>query len=195
MKLMTKTSERGAVLIIVLVMVGIFMIIVTSLVGSSNINLRIAGNQQNRMEAKVTARNAMEIYLSNPANFSLPLPTTVQKIGTDFNGDDDPSTEADDINTMDMWADIPPPVCTRSTRIAIADLDVSQPDQAQCIGSGSGQNTGIIGETGPATSGNSWCTRMNWEVRATVDDVAATGANIDMYQGVYMLAVVGTSCP
>lgn len=188
------SSQRGAVLIIVLVMVGIFMIIVTSLVSSSNINFRIAGNQQNRMEAKITARNAMETYLSNPANFSLPLPTSAQLIGTDFDGDDDPSTDADDINTMDMWASVAPPRCTRSTTIAVSELDISKPDEAQCIGSASGQNTGIIGASGPITSGNSWCSRMNWEVASTVDD-QSTGAKLAMYQGVYMLAVVGTSCP
>ncbi len=184
--------ERGAVLIIVLVMVGIFMIIVTSLVGSSNINFRIAGNQQYRMEAKIAARNAMERYISNPANFTLPLPTSTQLIGTDFTGDDNPASETDDQNTMEVWASIAPPVCMRSRTIPISDLDISKPDEAQCLGSGSGQNTGILGSGGAA--GNSWCARLNWDVNSVVND-ATTGAKIDMHQGIFMLAVVGTSCP
>ncbi|MBB3047509.1 type II secretory pathway pseudopilin PulG [Litorivivens lipolytica] len=182
--MISRNQQQGAILVIVLVMVGIFMIIVTSLVSSSNINFRIAGNQQYRMEAKLAARNGMEAYISNPANFTLPLPINAEEIGTDFDGD----------GTDDLIASVAPPNCTRSTIITIPELDVSNPSEAQCLGSGSLATTGIFGGSGGVTSGNSWCSRMNWDVASTVNN-ANTGAGIEMHQGVYMLAVVGTSCP
>ncbi len=178
------SRERGATLVIVLVMVGIFMIIVTSLVSSSSINFKIAGNQQYRVEAKLAARNGMEAYISNPANFALPLPVNAEEIGTDFNGD----------GVDDMIASVAPPDCTKSTIIKVPELDVSNPNEAQCLGSGSMASTGIFGGSGGVTSGNSWCSRMNWDVASTVAD-GATGAGIEMHQGIYLLAIVGTSCP
>ena len=180
-----KSTQHGAVLIIVLVMVGIFMIIVTSLVGSSNINFRIAGNQQYRMEAKIAARHGLETYLSNDANFELPLPNADVPVGIDFDGD----------NVDDLVAVLPPAVCTKAETIKVSELNPTVQADAQCLGSGAGQQSGIIGGTGSgSTAGNSWCSRMNWQVSAAVND-DATGASVNMFQGIFMRAVVGTPCP
>lgn len=184
------SKSRGAILIIVLVMVGIFMVIVTGMVATSNINFRIAGNQQYQLEAKTAARNSIEAFISNGANFALPLLTSATVFTFNLDGDVDAS--GNDID--DISASIAPPVCTRSEPIGVNELDPSSADDVQCLGSGAGQNTGIISSGGVSGSGDSWCSRMNWEVESVVDDVN-TGAAVSMNQGLFMRAIIGTPCP
>ncbi len=182
-------KQTGAVLVIVLVMVGIFMVIVTSLVTSSSISFRIAGNQQYRMEAKIAARNAIEGYISNPANFSLPLPQGNTVYEFNFSGKKDTSGNP----VSEMSAVVMPPVCSRASPIGVNELDTSKKSDVQCIGS-SRTTPGIIGASGPKGNSDSWCARMNWEVDAEVADVA-TGAEMEMSQGLSTRAVIGTPCP
>ena len=183
------SGQRGAVLVIVLVMVGIFMVIVTSLVASSSINFRIAGNQQYRMEAKSAARNAVEAFISNPDNFSIPLPQGNSIFDFNFNG----VLDAGGDPVVDMSASVAPPVCTKSEAIGVNELDTTKAEDVQCIGSAR-STPGIIGGSGPQGNADSWCARMNWEVNASVAD-EATGAEMEMAQGLSMRAVIGTPCP
>lgn len=184
-----RSSERGAVLVIVLVMVGIFMIIVTSLISSSTINFKIAANQQYYMEAKLAAKNALEGYMSNPANFKIPLPTVNSVFTYNFDG----KTDGNGDDVVDMSATVSPPSCTAAKAISQLDLDLTKPEDAQCAGSIQ-SNQGIIGASGAAANTDSWCSNMNWEVAASVDD-AATGVQLDMTQGVSTRAIIGTPCP
>ncbi|WP_372750234.1 pilus assembly protein [Litorivivens sp.] len=183
------TTQRGAVLVIVLIMVGIFMVIVTSLVASSSINFRIAGNQQYRMEAKSAAKNALEAYVSNPANFGPSPPTAAKTYEFNFNGDTDSSGNP----VIDMRATVPPPVCATSKPIPQSELDLDDPDDAQCAGSVV-STQGMIGASGSVGAGASWCSNVKWQISAEVDD-AATGVALAMVQGISMRATTGTPCP
>lgn len=178
-----RAQQRGVVLIVVLIMLGVFSVIVVSMLSGSNINFRIAGNQQYRLEAKYAARNAVEAYIGNPANFALPIPTETSYTGSDFDGD----------GVDDMVAAVAPPECLRALPILFSELDVADPDDAQCFGSASGQNTGILLDAGTKPGGGSWCTRMSWNVTAQVAD-ERTAAALEMHQGVYLRAIIGTSC-
>lgn len=183
------SKQRGAVLVIVLIMVGIFMVIVTSLVTTSSINFRIAGNQQYRMEARSAARNAVEAFISNPDNFTIPLPQGNSTFDFNFNN----TLDAAGDSTIDMSASIAPPVCTKSEAIGVNELDTTKAEDVQCVGSAR-STPGIIGSSGPQGNADSWCARMNWEVNARVAD-DATGAEVEMAQGLSMRAVIGTPCP
>lgn len=175
--------QSGVVLIVVLIMLAVFSVIVFNMVSGSNINFKIAGNQQYRMEAKSAARNGIEAYISNSANFELPLPQENAIQGSDFNGD----------GVDEMSAVIPPPECLRAKPIKMAELDVASPADAQCLGTGQSSNPGILSDGGSSGSGNSWCAKMTWDVRANVSD-NTTGANVVMHQGVYLRAIIGTPC-
>ncbi|MDX1505753.1 MAG: pilus assembly PilX N-terminal domain-containing protein [Spongiibacter sp.] len=180
---MKKPGESGVVLIVVLIMLGIFSVIVVAMIGSSNINFKIAGNQQYRLEAKASARNSLESYLSNPANFAIPLPTLPSEFETDFNGD----------GVADMVAVVAPPTCMRSGPIKQQELDISKAEDAQCLGTGQSSSGGTLTDDSTALQGNSWCAKMTWDVMSTVNDVA-TSTNIEMHQGVYVKAIIGTPC-
>jgi Tfp pilus assembly protein PilX len=176
-------TQRGVVLVVTLIMLGIFTVIVVGMVTTSNINFKVAGNQQYRLEAKSAARNAVEAYISNAANFQLPLPTVSTEMASDFNGD----------GTVDMTATVAPPDCIRSVPIMMAELDVTDEDDAQCYGTTQNANPGILNSGAIASTGSSWCSRMNWDVAAVVADTT-TGASIEMHQGVYLRTLIGTPC-
>tara|TARA_R110001599_G_scaffold57562_4_gene158160 strand:- start:1149 stop:1712 length:564 start_codon:yes stop_codon:yes gene_type:complete len=176
-------QQRGVVLIVVLIMLGVFSVIVVSMIGGSNINFKIAGNQQYRMEAKMAARNGVESYISNPANFALPLPTSDAYVNSDFNGD----------GVADMIAVVAPPNCLRAVPILQSALDVADPHDAQCLGSAQQNNSGLFHASGSSGAGNSWCSKMTWDVGARVSD-AKTGVDVAMHQGVYLRAIIGTTC-
>ena len=178
-----RVKQSGVVLIVVLIMLGVFSVIVVSMLSGSNINFKIAGNQQYRQEAKFAARNAIESYISNPANFALPIPTVNSYIASDFDGD----------GVSDMTATVLPPDCLRTRPIQIAELDITDEDDAQCFGSGLSQNAGVLTDSGGAATGNSWCSKMSWDVEAQVAD-GVTGAAIEMHQGVFLRAIIGTTC-
>lgn len=175
--------ERGVILVVVLVMLAVMMLVVVALVQTSNINFKIAGNQQYKLEAKTTAQHGIETFLSNSANFTLPLPTASSVIGVDLNGD----------GVDDMEATVTPPSCLSATVIGLSELDFSNPEDSPCFGSAAMQNTGILSDTSASQSGNSWCSEMLWNLQSTVDD-AITSAQVTLNQGVYTRAIIGTTC-
>ena len=142
-----------------------------------------------RDRAKVAAKNALEGYMSNSANFKIPLPTSNSVFDFNFDG----KTDANGDDVVDISATVSPPSCTASKAISQVDLDLTKPEDAQCAG-GVQSTQGIIGAGGASANSNSWCANMNWEVAAEVDD-AATGAQLDMTQGVSTRAIIGTPCP
>lgn len=175
-------KQGGVVLIIVLIMLGIFSVIVSSMLTSSNINFKIAGNQQYRVEAKLAARNALETYISNPANFSLPLPTANSNIESDFDGN----------GVIDMVGVVPPPNCLRIAPILRSEL--SYPKDKDCIRTAQDVDDNIFRDNeGIASVTNSGCVKMTWDVQANVVDTV-TGVNLEMHQGVYVRAALGTTC-
>jgi hypothetical protein len=185
-------SESGVVLIVVLVMLGIFMLIVMSLIGSSNINIKIAGNQQARMEAQVAARHGLEAYISNPANFAVPLPNADSFIGVDFNGD----------GNTDLFARLLRPACNSSVPMELTEIhsniqaDVNAglfaSEWYDCLG-GTPPPSGLLTDAGIA-AGSEWCSIMSWNATADVDN-ELTGAQVTMHQGVQQTALLGTPCP
>ncbi|SFA69255.1 PilX N-terminal domain-containing pilus assembly protein [Azotobacter beijerinckii] len=175
--------QRGAVLLVVLVMLGILTLIVAAMVNSSNINFRIAGNQQYRSEAQLSAQNAIEEYISNEANFTIPLPTSSVTISTDLDGD----------GTDEFSAVVEPPVCLRSIPIKLLELKVKSTDDAPCYGSGAVQESGLLSDG--VASGNSWCSKMMWDVQSTVNDAKVTNALVEVHQGIYLRTLLGTPCP
>lgn len=185
-------AQSGVVLVVVLVMLGIFMLIVMSLIGSSNINVKIAGNQQARMEAQVAARHGLESYISNPANFAVPLPNADSFIGVDFTGD----------GNTDLFARLLPPVCNASVPMELNEIQKNIQDDVaagqfssewyECLG-GTPPPSGLLTDAGIA-AGSAWCSVMSWNATADVDN-ELTGAQTTMHQGVQQTALLGTPCP
>ena len=74
------THQRGATLIVSLIMLVVLTLLVISGIRSNNVNTRIAGNMQVQEEAAGSAQQAIESVLSN-SNFTLSPPAT-QTVGS-----------------------------------------------------------------------------------------------------------------
>lgn len=177
-------EQRGVVLIVVLIMLGVFSVIVMSMLGGSTLNFKIAGNQQYRMEAKLAARNALETYISNPNNFASPLPTADSVIPVDFNGD----------GITDMSASVKPAACLRTAPVFRYQLKATKPGDRACFRTVQVVGGNIFSDTsGTAAVLKSGCVDMAFDTFAIVDD-KATGAGLEMHQGVTLRAAEGTTC-
>lgn len=67
-----KTRQRGAALLISLMMLVILTLLGISAVNMSTINFKITGNRQASLESSVRTQNAIETVLSDIDNFSSP---------------------------------------------------------------------------------------------------------------------------
>ena len=85
------TSQKGAVLLVALIMLVVFTLLALSGVNSSTASLRIAGNLQSQTEVTAAAQRALEQVLDQASNFQYttdtPPPTqslTVSSGGIDY---------------------------------------------------------------------------------------------------------------
>ena len=67
--------QRGAVLIVSLIMLVILTLFVLSAVSLTSGTLKVVGNMQNQMVVESDAQAAIEQVLSVPGNFDIPVPT------------------------------------------------------------------------------------------------------------------------
>ena len=66
--------QRGAALLVVLVMLVILTLFAVTSISNTNLNLKIIGNTQAEKVMESAAQEAIEQVLSNAANFTIPVP-------------------------------------------------------------------------------------------------------------------------
>lgn len=103
--MITKNAQRGATLLVGLVMLVVLTLLVVSAMHSSTVNLRIAGNMQARSEAAAAAQQAVEQVISSTAIFYAPA---AQSIPVDIDHDGD----------ADYTVNIESPTCLKMTAAA-----------------------------------------------------------------------------
>ncbi len=136
-KLANRASQKGATLVIALVMLVVLTLLVISAMRTSTTNLRIVGNMQMQEEASTAAQQAIEQVISN--NFTVsPAASSV----------------AVTVGGTTYTANVTAPTCLGSTA-----LQNSTPNlPSECISSGAAQNTGIVFSSGVAATGTSRAT-------------------------------------
>ena len=180
--MISRNRQKGATLIIGLVMLVVLTLLVISAIRSSNTNLRIVGNMQMQEEVSNAAQQATEQVISS--NFT--ANPVSQAIAIDINKD----------GTTDYTANVSPS-CTGSIPVTNANLNPLNAADQPCISSGTAQNTGLMisAPAGAGTlAGQSWCYLQQWELQANATD-ASTGATATTVQGVSVRVPAGTSCP
>ena len=112
MPALRKNRQRGAVLIVSLIMLVVLTLLAVSGIRSSSVNLRIAGNMQMQAEASAAAQQAIEEVISN-TNFTLaaPAPKPVGLYTVTFD----------------------PPVCQSAK--PVTKVDPGLPADGSCLGS------------------------------------------------------------
>ncbi len=176
---MTKTTEhrqRGATLLVVMVILIVMTWFVLSGYRLSSQHLQIVGNTQARQQALAAAQRAIEETISSNLFTKDPLAVAAAPITTDIDGD----------GVADLSAVLSPaPGCYRVRNVKTSELDISNAGDRICLQSTSGGGGVVVAQPNllPTSSGNSLCAKTEWDVAAKVDD-ARSGTSLTVHQGV-----------
>jgi len=169
--------QRGFTLIMTLIFLVIFMVLAISISGSSVVNIKVASNQQYRMEAKSVAQQGVESVMSQ--SFTLnPVPAST--VAVDVNGD----------GVTDYTAQVSAPVCLDSKPVFNASLPVGD----TCRTPNASNGNLILGSSGNSNT-LSMCVDTQWEIQSSVVDPNNTSASVTVHQGAAVRAPTGTPCP
>ena len=176
-------SQRGTSLLVGLVMLVLLTLMAISAFESSNINLRVVGNMQQRQETLSAAQTAIETLLSSAAFIiiaSPPAPVSVTLNGAAYD-----------------VAFTPAPSCVSTVDIPTEDLNPLNAEDLKCIPSAAIQQSGILITGAPLPP--SYCSNTRWKVTASASPNAlGTGAVTTLEQGVAVRvskAKALTDCP
>lgn len=163
--------QRGATLLISLIMLVVLTLFAITAIRTGNIGLKIVGNQQSQKLMEAAAAQAIEQVVSNLGNFDAialiaPAATAAQRVCVNANA-----------AAGDPAAVIPPTACTSGTQVDVQPV--------RCV-SAKRQTGGSL--TQPMSTYEN-----TWEIIATVTDTL-TGAKATYHQGV-MIRMLASSCP
>ena len=189
--------QRGATLIIALIMLVLLTLFAVSSFNTAQTNVKVVGNMQQKAEALNAAQQAIEtvlstpLFIANPAN-AVPTPCgTANTLCTDVTGDG----VADFTATL-IGPDYPTgphqPTCVTVRLIKNQELNVLN---AEDLGCAAGQQSGAAGVAG-AMTGDSLCANTVWEIRARAVS-SSSGATATVTQGIGVRVssdAAGTSC-
>lgn len=190
--------QRGATLIVTLVMLIMLTLFAISAMNTSTTNLQVVGNMQMRHEGLRATQEAIEATLSTTRFLNTPLDAVANPCGvqntlcTDLNGDGVP-----DLTTRLT----PAPACKQARTIKVSELSIAGPN-SEDVGCLQAQQQGTFAVAGAQTSGDSLCGNTVWEITAqTLNSGAGTATsdvNVSATQGVgvRMKALdVSSNCP
>jgi hypothetical protein len=180
----SRSSQRGATLVVALIMLVLLTLFALSAMNTSNVSLKIANNMQTRAEAFNAAQQVLERLVSldftkDPATTAAAIPKSV-----DVNND----------GTPDYDVVLATPTCIGVIPIKTSQLNITLPDDAPCFGSGAVTTSGIVkGGKGMGSTGNSLCSNSKWETNATATDPVSR-ASVSVGQGIGVRVAVGAAC-
>ncbi len=180
--------QRGATLIVALILLVLLTLFALSSLNSANTSLRVTGNMQAKTEALNAAQEAIETVISTPQFIADPATAVINPCGTantlctDVTGDGTP-----EYTTVLL----PQPACKSAKPIKNEQLNLANAEDLGCS-TGQQQQFGVAG----AATGNSLCANSVWEVSAQTGS-GTTGAAVTVRQGVGVRISVddaGSSC-
>ena len=160
-----RSAQRGATLVIGMIMLVLVTLFVLAAINMSTLNLRIMGNEQSRNESIAAAQQAIEQVASTDFTTNPQSPSTVP---VDINGD----------GTTDYTVAVATPTCLNSVPVKQSALKPVNPNGTinqndfQCIVGGPSRTPGVAGSAG---TGNSICANSQWELNATRDGRRSVG--------------------
>jgi len=177
-------SQRGATLVIGMIMLVLVTLFVLAAINMSTTNLRVMGNEQARNEAVAAAQQAVEQVSSVDFTKNPPTTATPTVVAVDINGD----------GTSDYQASVSA-ACLNSVPVKVTELNPADVvNDGPCFLSTSSSTSGIAGG---GTSGDSLCSATQWDVAAAVSDATANTTNVavTLHQGVSKRIATGdTPC-
>jgi hypothetical protein len=168
--------ERGATLVIALIMLVLLTLFAVSGLNTGTTNLKIVGNMQSRGEAMNTAQEAIETAISTPQFIATPENAVLNPCGTanmlcaDLNADG----VVDYVTRLN-----PAPACVTTQPIKMSEIKPDDPEDKDCMTEQSSSGFGIAG----VNTGSSLCAHSVWEITAETTS-AQSGARAAVTQGV-----------
>lgn len=178
-------SQRGAALIVSLIMLLLITILAVTAFRLGKSNLQIIGNIQQRDQAIDADQLAIDQTISS-VQFTL---TPANAVPNPCNGTPNEVCAA---ATGGSGSDIDvtvTPSCDSIQPIPVSALNFANPNDAGCL-VGAGQNFGVAG----AASNNSMCSNSVWNIHAVATDTV-TGATATVDEGAGVRVASWTTCP
>jgi hypothetical protein len=182
------TRQRGATLVIALIMLVALAMLSAWAFNGSQMNMRVVGNSQARQEAVTAAQAAIELTISTPAFSVDPVAVAASAIPIDVDGDANPDYQV---------RLTPVPSCYRVRVLKVNELDPTVAGDRACLGSSASPNPGIETAGSTPATGDSLCADSEWNLRGVVTD-PRTNASAAVNQGVAIRSLstdAANSCP
>ena len=177
-------KQRGATLIIVMVLLIAMTWFAVSGYRLTAQHLQLVNNTQERQHAVAAAQRAIEETISSSLFTKDPAAVAATPLTTDIDGDG----HADYTAML-----VPAPMCYRLRIVKTSELDLTSAKDRVCLQSSGGGGGVAISQPGAAiTAGNSLCSASEWDVAARVDD-ARSGASVVVHQGISLRLEVATA--
>lgn len=166
------SQQRGATLLIVMIILIMLTLFAVSALNTGNINLKVVGNMQTRAEAGDISQGVIDQTLSTVAFIETPGNAIPNPCGT-------PNTVCTDINVdgaNDYTTTLTPqPQCVQARVIKLNELTIALgSDDLACV---QAQQQGTFGIQGATGSGDSLCGQSVWELTAQTLMSGTTTAN------------------
>ncbi len=191
-----RSQQRGATLLIVMIILIMLTLFAVSALNTGNINLKVVGNMQTRAEAADVSQAVIDQTLSTTAFIDSPGNAVVAPCGT-------PNTVCTDVNAdgnPDYTTTLTPkPACVQARVIKLNELNIALgSNDLPCV---QAQQQGTFGIQGATGSGDSLCGQSVWEITAqtlmTGTTAATSPVNVTTTQGIAVrikATDIDTSC-
>ena len=167
--------QRGATLVVALIMLVLLTLFAVSAMNTSMVNLKVVGNMQSRSGALAAAQQTIETVLSTTQFVADPNNAIINPCGapntlcTDVTGDGTP-----EYTTVLN----PKPSCIEGRALKVSELNLSNPEDLSCA-AGQQQQFGVAN----SGSGDSLCAITMWDITAQASSVS-TATTVGVSQGI-----------
>jgi hypothetical protein len=185
---MTKMrSQKGATLVIALIMLVLLTLFALSALNSSTTNLKVVGNMQTRSEALNAAQQVIEATISSTQFTTANFATATNPVLNPCGGPDTLCVDAaGNFGTVPTAPGVlytiqltPKPACITVRSIKTSELSLTSPADLACT-TGQAQQFGV----GGAVTGDSLCANSVWQVNAETTVVATSAKAANIVQGI-----------
>jgi Tfp pilus assembly protein PilX len=181
--------QRGAALIVSLIMLLLITILAVTSFRLGKSNLQIMGNIRQRDQGIHSAQLAIDQTISGMQfanNPSSPVPNPCMGTNTVCIDPSTGSTTTSGTGEIDVTVT---PACDSIQPIPVTALNFSDPNDVGCL-VGAGQNFGVAG----ANSNDSMCSNSVWNIHGAAQD-SVTGATATVDEGAGVRVPSWTTCP
>jgi hypothetical protein len=182
MILLKRQTQKGATLLVGMIMLVVLTLLVVFAIRSGNTNLKIAGNMQVQTEASASVQQSIEKIIEDiklVEDFTL-IDTTAAKYQPSATGN---VTYTVTIEPLDN--------CKVESPVLNASLDPANPNDVPCFESPDADKA--IKDDGTLTTTLSACKNQQWDIEASVTD-ANSGARVTQVQGISIRVPATVDC-